>query len=53
MKEKVLVIEDEEAINDIICMNLQAAGYETMSVYDGSEAERLLRGESISETHGI
>ncbi|MDY2628324.1 MAG: response regulator transcription factor [Lachnospiraceae bacterium] len=57
MKEKVLVIEDEEAINDIICMNLQAAGYETMSVYDGSEAERLLkegchqdgRGASLEE----
>lgn len=53
MKEKVLVIEDEEAINDIICMNLQAAGYETMSVYDGSEAERLLKGGCHQDGMGV
>ena len=26
--EKILVIEDEAAINDLICLNLEIAGYE-------------------------
>ncbi len=30
MKGKILVIEDETAICDLICMNLEAAGYETL-----------------------
>ena len=29
MKAKILVIEDEAAINDMICMGLEATGYET------------------------
>ena len=31
MKARILVIEDEMAINDLLCMNLEAAGYETVS----------------------
>ena len=27
MQADILVIEDEEAINDLICMNLEAVGY--------------------------
>ena len=30
MKARILVIEDEMAINDLLCMNLEAAGYETV-----------------------
>lgn len=43
MKNKILVIEDDTAISDLICMNLTVAGYETTAVYDGDEAEILLR----------
>lgn len=42
MKNRILVIEDDTDISNLICMNLEAAGYETQPVYDGGEAERLL-----------
>ena len=42
MKNRILVVEDERIISDLICMNLEAAGYETRAVYDGSEAAGLL-----------
>lgn len=29
MKNKILVIEDDRAISELLCMNLEAAGYET------------------------
>lgn len=43
MKNRILVVEDERIISDLICMNLEAAGYETRAVYDGNEAAGLLR----------
>ena len=36
MKNKILVIEDDRAISELLCMNLEAAGYETVA------AQRLL-----------
>ena len=42
MKNKILVIEDDRAISELLCMNLNAAGYETAAAYDGEEARRLL-----------
>ncbi len=34
---KILVIEDETAINDLICMNLEIAGYEPIPFFDGEQ----------------
>lgn len=45
MKNRILVIEDDGAISELICMNLMVAGYEARPVYDGLEAERLLEEE--------
>lgn len=42
MKNKILVIEDDRAISELLCMNLDAAGYETVAAYDGEEAQKLL-----------
>lgn len=42
MKDRILVIEDEAAINDLLCMNLEVAGYEALPCFDGDEASRLL-----------
>ena len=42
MKNKILVIEDDRAISELLCMNLTIAGYETVAAYDGIEAQRLL-----------
>lgn len=36
MKNRIMVIEDEQPILDLICMNLEAAGYETMTASDGA-----------------
>ena len=41
MKNKILVIEDDRAISELLCMNLTIAGYETVAAYDGIEAQRL------------
>ena len=35
MRSKILVVEDEAAINDLICLSLETAGYETVSFRDG------------------
>jgi len=35
--KKILVIEDENAINDLICMNLEVAGYDPAPFFDGEE----------------
>lgn len=42
MKNKILVIEDDLDISNLICMNLETAGYETRAVYDGGEAMAAL-----------
>lgn len=40
---KIFVIEDELAINKMICLNLSVSGYETRSAYDGREALDAIR----------
>lgn len=40
---RIFVIEDEEAINRLICMSLSVVGYETVPAYDGKAALALLR----------
>ena len=42
---KILVIEDENAINDLICMNLEIAGYQPQPFFDGEVFSRHLEKE--------
>ena len=42
---KILVIEDDNAISELICMNLEAAGYVPVPFYDGLEAARAIGAE--------
>ncbi len=42
--KKILVIEDEAAINDLICMNLEIAGYEAVPFFDGAQFSEHLKG---------
>lgn len=46
MAVKIMVIEDEEAINSVLCMSLRAAGYGVVSFLDGDEASA-----SLAEQH--
>lgn len=41
MKRKILIIEDEKNIVDIVAFNLQNEGYETICAYDGEEGLKL------------
>lgn len=43
VKTKILVIEDDISISELICMNLEAAGYETSAIRDGLKAETFLK----------
>lgn len=42
----ILIVEDEEAINQLIRQNLRLAGHECMQVYDGLEAKHVLENAS-------
>lgn len=44
----ILVIEDDAAINDVVCSALKGEGYECVSAYSGTEARLLLQAESLA-----
>lgn len=39
---RILVVEDDKAISDLICFNLKRSGYNPVACLDGLEAEKLL-----------
>lgn len=41
-KQKILLIEDEESLNEVVNMNLSMEGYDVTSVYKGDEALTFL-----------
>lgn len=43
----ILIVEDEEAINQLIKQNLRLAGHDCTQVYDGLEAKRVLEENNI------
>ena len=45
MKNRILVIEDEASISELICMNLEIGGYEARPLYTGREVLELLGAE--------
>ncbi len=45
-KKKVLIVEDEKNIVDILRFNLQRAGYDTCEAYDGEEGLAKALGEN-------
>ncbi len=42
MMDKILIIEDDPAISDLIRLNLNVAGYESRQAYNGNEALSVL-----------
>ena len=40
---KILVIEDDVVISELICMNLEAAGYEPLPAFDGISAQQSIQ----------
>lgn len=47
MKQKILIVEDDLAISNLIKLNLNIANYETIQSYDGSEALKIIETESL------
>ena len=43
MKNRILVIEDDTAISELISMNLTVAGDDTEALFDGNEVEEFLK----------
>ena len=46
MGKKVLIVDDEKAIVDILDFNLRKEDYETVCAYDGPEGLRMAREEN-------
>lgn len=47
LKVKILIVEDDEAIANLININLSMAGYDSKKVFDGEEALKLIREEKF------
>ena len=43
----ILIAEDEQAINDLICKNLKLLGHRTAQAFDGAQAMQLIAGENF------
>lgn len=46
---RILIIEDEIAINKMLCLNLGITGYETVSLYDGQEVLDWLEEDGAAD----
>ena len=46
MSKKILIVDDEKSIVDILSFNLGREGYETLAAYDGEEGLRLALQEN-------
>lgn len=44
--EKILIVEDDKAISDLIELNLNMLGYETVKIYDGKDALESVQNEN-------
>ncbi|RED55088.1 response regulator transcription factor [Cohnella lupini] len=42
--EKILIVEDDVAVSDLIRLNLEIAGYDSRQAFNGSEALQLIAG---------
>ncbi len=45
---KILVAEDDKALNDLVCAYLRACGYETTACFDGASALQAFESEPFS-----
>ncbi|WP_297421025.1 response regulator transcription factor [Clostridium sp.] len=47
MKINILIVEDDEAISNLIKINLNMAGYKSIQIFDGLEALNLIKEETF------
>ena len=46
-RERILVVDDEREIADLVATDLEAAGFEAVACYDGSEAWERIQNEDF------
>jgi two-component system response regulator VicR len=46
MKRKILIVDDEKNIVDILKFNLNKEGFETIEAYDGKQALEMVEREN-------
>jgi DNA-binding response OmpR family regulator len=46
MSQKILVVDDEKDLVDLVCYNLEKAGYKTLRAYDGEAAVRKAQSDA-------
>ena len=44
MKKRILVVEDEQSLRQMIAFNLEAEGYEVVALGDGKKAIEIMPG---------
>ena len=47
MREKILVVDDEQEIADLVALYLQGESFEVFSFYSAAEAPECIRRESL------
>ncbi len=47
MSNRILIIEDDQTVNDLLCENLTRLGYEVAHAYDGEQGLNLALGEDF------
>jgi CheY-like chemotaxis protein len=48
-RRQILVVDDEEAVRDVVCRFLEIAGHQVVCVKNGAEALASLRGEPLPD----
>lgn len=48
VRKRILIIEDEKKLNDIMALYLKKEGYEVYSAYDGREGEEFIENEDFN-----
>ena len=43
---RILIVEDDKSISDLLCMNLSVAGYHCDAAEDGKQAVQMIHGSS-------
>ena len=44
---KILVVEDDKSINDLVTMSLQLVGYEVVQAYEGNSVGEIIQNETV------
>ncbi|MBF0496524.1 MAG: response regulator [Deltaproteobacteria bacterium] len=44
---KILVVDDDESLREMLCLSLRRAGFDVIEASDGNQATKLIKRESV------